>query len=144
MSFFTPRNLITDADGFTPPLAGGAVAVKYGNLTFENVAAAKAELFTLPEGAVIVGWLVNVTTAFNDAGTDLLDIGDGTTANKYANDLDLSSVGQIVTGFDPDEMYAALAAPVTFYGTYVGQNPPPSGDTATAGAATVAVFYITQ
>ncbi len=143
MSFFTSDQIITDADGFTPPLAGGTLAVKYGSLTFENGAANPAELFTLPEGAVIVGWLVNVTTAFNDTGTDVLDLGDGTTANRFANDLNVASAGQIVTGFDPDELFDALDAPTTIHATYVGENAGGVG-AASAGAATVAAFYITR
>jgi len=143
MSFFTSRNFIKDADGFTPPPAGGTLAVKYGGLTFENGAANPAELFTLPEGAVIVGWEVNVTAAFNDTGTDLLDIGDGTTANRFADNLDVASLGQIVTGYDPNELFVVLDVPVTVHATYMGQHAGGVG-AATTGAATVAVFYITQ
>jgi len=143
MSFFTSRNFIEDADGFTPPPAGGTLAVKYGSQTYENGADNPAELFTLPEGAVIVGWLVNVATAFNDTGTDGLDLGAGTTANRFANDLNVASTGQTVTGFDPDELFDALDAPTTIHATYVGENAGDTG-TASAGAATVAAFYITR
>jgi len=53
-------------------------------------------LFTLPANAVILYFLVDVDTAFNSSGTDFLDIGKSGNANFYANDVDLSAIGQIM------------------------------------------------
>lgn len=135
MPFKSPGVYVKDQDGFTPPDFGGGVAVKYRSVTFANSTA--VTLFTLPKGAVIVGWLVNITTAFNGTGADLLRIGRAGTANAYANDLDLASAVQLVTGFSPAEMFVALTADTAIQATYVNV----AAD-ASAGAATVCVKYI--
>ena len=135
MSFKNPGVYVKDQDGFTPPDFGGAVAVKYRAITFATMTA--VTLFTLPKGAVIVGWLVNITTAFNGTGADVLDIGLAGTANAYANDLDLTIAAQLVTGFDPSAMFIALTADTAIQATYVNV----AAD-ASAGAATVCVKYI--
>ncbi len=124
-----------DADGFAPAQHGGVVNVKFGTLTFANTTA-KA-LFTLPKSAEIVGWIVNVTTVFNSSGTDLLDIGDGTTADRFANDLVVSAAAQLVTGFDPDELFTPLTVDTTVYGKYIQ-----SVADATTGVCSIACLYI--
>lgn len=134
MTFNRSGNYPIDSDGFTPPTYGGPVAVKYGSFTRANVSGSAATLFTLPKGAVIVGWSVNITTAFNAAGNDYLDLGDGTTANRFANDLNLATATQVVTGFDPDELFVELTDETSVVATYVGDG--------AAGAATVCCFYI--
>lgn len=124
-----------DADGFAPPTFGGPVAVKYGRVTHADVAARK--LFNLPAGAVITGWLLNVSTPFNAGSGNVLDVGDGVTANRFADNLALGTAGQIVTGYDDDELFIQFTEEVPVYATYV-----PSGTTPTAGVATLAVFYM--
>ncbi len=141
MGFMTSGRGPHDADGFAPPTYGGPIAVKYGQVTYQNGAAAPATLFTLPKGAVIVGWMTNVVTPFNDSGTDVLDIGVTGTANRFADNLDVSSAGQIVTGYDDDELYVPLTGDTTVIGSYIGQNAGGAG-AATEGAATVAVLYM--
>lgn len=125
---------ILDDQSFAPPTYGGAEAVKYASVTFTDTTA--KSLFTLPKGAVITGWTVNVTTAFNGSGTDLLDIGT-TDADAFANDLDLSATGQIVTGFIPAAMFTALTEDTVVTATYTD-----SAEDADAGAAVVCVRYI--
>jgi hypothetical protein len=94
----------------------------------------------LPPYSVVVGGGVHVVTAFNDSGTDLLDvgfIGATTDADAYATLLTLAGVGFIVL----DE----LAATTNIMGTvehtvtclYSGQN-----SNATAGEAWVIVNYV--
>lgn len=124
----------TDSDGYGPPQYGGTVNCRYNTVYYYHEDD-KAYLFTLPAGAEIVGWSVNVVTAFN-GGTDVMDIGDYDTANKYADDLDITSAGQIVTGFDDDEMFAELSSETQFFAS------PSSGGTQSAGQANVAVFFI--
>lgn len=127
-------NYTQDEQQFGRPLLGGSIAVMYNTVAYTDTTA--KTLFVLPTGAVILQWLVNVTTAFNDSGTDLLDIG-GAAANTYANDLDVSATGQITAGYTAAQMFATpLTGPVTVTATYTGQN-----SNASAGAATVAVFY---
>lgn len=93
----------------------------------------------LPPGASVFAGGVHVVTAFNDSGTDTLDIGyiGGTTvAAAYASLLDVSAVGFIAA----DE----LASTTNIQGTvahtvtcrYNGQN-----TNATAGVADVTIAY---
>lgn len=92
----------------------------------------------LPAGAVIVKPMsgVHITTAFNDSGTDLLDIGTSANDDLFATDLDLSSAtflacDEAVGDFGP------LAADTTITATYTGQNA-----NASAGAAEIIICYI--
>lgn len=96
----------------------------------------------LPANAVVIGGGVMVTTAFNDSGTDTLDVGfqNGSATNDpnaYATLLDLSAVGFIAL----DELAATtnivstLDSDVTCI--YNGQN-----NNATAGAAEVIITYV--
>lgn len=93
----------------------------------------------IPAGASVTGGGVHVITAFNDSGTDALNvgyIGATTVAAAYGSSLDLSAVGYIVL----DE----LASTTNIQGTvehsvtcvYAGQN-----SNATAGTADVFIFY---
>ena len=131
----TPTPGVVVRDGFGPVQFGGAVNVRIGTLDYTDTAAKR--LFRLPKGAEIVGWTVNVPTAF-DAGTgNVLDLGDGVTPNRFANDLALGTAGQVVTGFAPDEIATPLAASADVYATYV-----PTGDAPTEGEAQVICSFI--
>lgn len=130
-------NIIPDEDGFGVPALGGVVNIKSGTVTFEDTTA--KTVFTLPAGAIPVLWLVNVTTAFNSSGTDLLDIGTTGSAAAFANDLDVSATGQIPNGFDPDELFVQRNADTPVLATYAQ-----SVADADAGAATIACFYIVK
>lgn len=99
-------------------------------------------LAKLPANASVVGGGVHVTTAFNDSGTDTMDIGFrlGSSTdddNAYATLLDLSAVGYIVL----DELAATTnikqtkETVVTF--RYNGQN-----SNASAGAARLIIEYV--
>jgi len=136
-NFTTPGRYYSSSDGFAPPNFGGTLAVMFNTVAYTDTTA-KA-LFTLPRGAVIVSVAVNVETAFNDTGTDLLDIGISTDADKYAVNLDVSSAGQIVTGFVASELLqfgTPLTADVTVQATYTGSNADPS-----AGLAQIVFTY---
>lgn len=76
----------------------GGVLVAFTNTVAYTDTAAK-NLFVLPSKAKIVSIHVDVTTAFNSSGTDLLDLGKTGTANHFKNDLDVSSAAQTVTGW---------------------------------------------
>lgn len=92
-------------------------------------------LFNLPPHSVILRFMVEVVTAFNDSGTDLLDIGSSGTADAYANDVDLSTAGQVIV----EESALGLTATrgvTEVFGKYSGQN-----SNATAGEARVSVVY---
>lgn len=98
--------------------------------------AGKVPLGTLPTGAIITGVLVKVTTAFNAATTNVLTVGTSGTAdlivgasdvNEAAADTTLSfaSVGYIAT--EDTQLFVKYAQ---------------TGTAATAGAATVIVFFV--
>jgi hypothetical protein len=92
------------------------------------------DLFTLPAGAILVGFVVNVTTAFDDSGgSDLLDLGDGTTADRFVADQDVGSTGLSLLA-SADE--SALSAATVVKGLYT------PGTGATAGAATITALYL--
>lgn len=48
-------------------------------------------LFTLPKGAVLLAMYAKIKTAFNDTGTDLLDIGDAADNARLVNDQSLAT-----------------------------------------------------
>lgn len=84
---------------------------------------------------VLRGYAV-VTTAFNDSGTDLLDIGTSADADGYATAIDLATIGVIET----DEMAVTdlySTSDITVTVTYTGQNA-----NATAGVAEIVIEYI--
>lgn len=94
----------------------------------------------LPPYSVVVGGGVHIVTAFNDSGTDVLDvgfIGATTDDDAYATDLTLAAVGFIVL----DELAATSnimgTVEHTVTATYAGQN-----SNATAGEAYVIVNYV--
>lgn len=95
----------------------------------------------LPPYSVVVGGGVHIVTAFNDSGTDYLDVGfvgATTDDDAYATDLTLAAVGFIVL----DELAATTnimgTVEHTVTATYAGQN-----SNATAGEGWVIVNYVT-
>lgn len=100
------------------------------------------DIGTIPANACVIGGGVHVTTAFNDSGTDTLDIGfragnSTDDPNAYATLLDLSAVGFIAV----DELAATTNIMQTqdciVTCTYNGQN-----NNATAGVGEVMITYV--
>ena len=93
----------------------------------------------IPANSQIVSVDVNVETAFNDTGADILEVGSSADTDLYVNDVDISAVGKIALGT------AALCANWKDIGTsdvrvgfiYNGAN-----NDASAGAATVTISYL--
>lgn len=106
----------------------GAVFAITGTVAYTDTTA--KTLFVLPAKTLVVAVHVDVTTAFNDSGTDVLDVGKVGTGNHFRNDLDVSSAGQTLTGWSNLGDVGASAVGVT--ATYAGQNA-----NASAGAARV-------
>ena len=123
---------ITAAAAAYVPISGDLLQAQRNTLAYTDTTA--KTLFTLPAGAVIVGFLINVSTLFNDSGTDLVDIGDGTTAERFVANYDVSSAG-LAWQASADE--AALVAETVVKGVYAGQNA-----NANAGAMTITCLYI--
>lgn len=133
---YTP--LITDG-GVIPgtaladPIQGAVYAVS-NTIAYTNTTA-KA-MFTIPDGAVPVEWVINVTTLFNDSGTDLLDIGVSGTQEKFAADVDVSSAGLKTTGVVLAQVGAVQSGAQAVTAIYAGQNA-----NANQGAAVVICRY---
>ena len=93
----------------------------------------------IPANSQIVSIEVNVETAFNDSGTDLLEIGSSADTDLYVNDVAISAVGKIALGT------AALCANWKDIGTSdikVGYIYNGANNDASAGAATVTINYL--
>lgn len=104
------------------------------DITFGDTLA--VDVGMLPSGSVMLPSIsgVHVSTAFNDSGTDLIDIGTSADGDLYATDLDASTVG-----FKPLDEAVSLrvATETTITVTYAGLN-----SNADAGAAQVVIAYI--
>lgn len=117
------------------PLAGGTPMFSHGYIDKDDTTA--KTLFTLPHGAVIVNFIVNVEVAFNAGDTNVMDIGKGATGNAIKNDLAVGSTGQTVTGWTVTELNTPLEEETAYTATYV-----PGGTAATTGKAHItAIWY---
>lgn len=94
----------------------------------------------IPAGASVVGGGVHIITAFNDSGTDTIDVGfvgSTTDADGYATLLTASAVGFIAL----DELAATTniqqSVDTTVTAVYNGQN-----GNSTAGVADVIIMYV--
>jgi len=95
---------------------------------------------TVPANSQIFQISVDVTTPFNAGTTNTVDLGDGTTANKYADALDVSSAARVLATSDVSQIPNLIdigTSDVTVVATYNQ-----TGTAATAGAATVTVLYL--
>jgi hypothetical protein len=93
----------------------------------------------IPANSQIVSVDVNVETAFNDSGADVLEVGSSADTDLYVNDTDISAVGSIAMGT------AALCANWKDIGTSdirVGYIYNGANNDASAGAATVTINYL--
>jgi hypothetical protein len=134
----------SEAPGYDDILTTTAAAAAYAALADSPLFAQRAtlaytdttakDLFTLPSGAILIGFVVNVTTGFDDTGTDLVDIGVDGTADRFVADMDVSSTGISLVASDDE---AALSADTVVQGIYAGGN-----TDAANGAATITAVYI--
>ena len=82
---------------------GHAVLTQSKLISF-NDAASAVDVCVLPAKSQILEIYVDVYTAFNSSGTDLLDIGVLGTADLFANDLDLSSAARLLGSSDVSQL----------------------------------------
>ena len=93
----------------------------------------------IPANSQIVSIEVNVETAFNDSGSDLLEVGSSADTDLYINDVSIAAIGKIALGT------AALCANWKDIGTtdiVVGYIYNGANNDASAGAATVTINYL--
>jgi hypothetical protein len=105
------------------------VDINFGDLT----SGADAPAIDLPRNAVIVGGSVVVVTPFNSATSDVLDVGDASSENRYVNDVNIHTAG--LTALVPTGFVTTTSEPsVTVRWTGVGAAP-------TAGQVRLSVQY---
>lgn len=112
----------------------GATYSLVASLAYTDAGTPKA-LFTIPDTAVIVQWIINVTTAFNSSGTDLVSIGVSGTAGKFALSVDVAATGLKTTGVVLTQVGNAQSGAQAVLGAYTQ---------GVADATTGALFIIVQ
>lgn len=139
---------ITATGGVVGALTGNSTGTHTGDVTgasgmtyiLSNTLAytdttAKA-MFTIPDGAVIVDWIVNVTTLFDSDGTDQVDIGVSGTQEKFAADIDVSTAGLKTSGIVAAEIGGVQSGAQAVTAIYAA-----GGSAASQGAATIICRY---
>jgi hypothetical protein len=118
---------------------GFVLMAQSGNVVFA-ADGTETVVATLPANSQIYQIAVDVTTAFDAGTTNTLDLGDGTTADKYADALALGSQARVLATSDVSQIGNLIdigTSDVDITATYNQ-----SGSAATAGAATVTVLYL--
>lgn len=90
----------------------------------------------LPANSHIIDIKVAVATAFDAGGADYIDIGDSSTANKFADNVNVASTGQASVTQAYVGSVLSTTAPTEIQAVYV-----PAGSTPTAGASYVTIVY---
>jgi hypothetical protein len=118
---------------------GFVLMAQSGNVVFA-ANGTETVVATLPANSQIYQIAVDVTTAFDAGTTNTLDLGDGTTADKYADALALGSQARVLATSDVSQIGNLIdigTSDVDITATYNQ-----TGTAATAGAATVTVLYL--
>ena len=118
---------------------GFVLMAQSANVVFE-ANATTTDIATLPANSQIFQITVDVTTVFNAATTNTLDLGDGSTADQYADALALGSLARVLATSDVSQIGNLIdigTSDITVTATYNQ-----SGTAATTGAATVTVLYL--
>jgi hypothetical protein len=118
---------------------GFVLMAQSGNVVFA-ADGTETVVATLPANSQIYQIAVDVTTAFNAATTNTLDIGDGTTADKYADALAAGAQARVLATSDVSQIGNLIDIGTSDVDITVTYNQ--SGTAATAGAATVTVLYL--
>lgn len=89
----------------------------------------------MPVDARLVGGAVTVATVFNGTGTDVLDVGDAGSANRYGNDINLEAAARTALTLTGAKTTAANKLRLTRV---------PGGSDATAGTIYLDVLYVIE
>ena len=118
---------------------GFVLMAQSANVVFE-ANGTTTDIATLPANSQIFQITVDVTTAFDAGSTNTLDLGDGSTADEYADALALGTLGRVLATSDISQVGNLIdigTSDVTVTATYNQ-----TGTVATAGACTVTVLYL--
>lgn len=105
-------------------------------ITFANFGSV-VDVGWIPGGSIIIGGGVQIQTAFNSSGTDLLDVGTVADDDGLATDLTLAAVG-----FLPLDELAAVTNIYLAADTKIIATPAQSVADATTGVAYVIILFI--
>jgi hypothetical protein len=131
-----PNEISSSRQRFGPPGLGGVVNVMFKAFAYGDTGIGTGEtLFTLPYTAEIVGYTLNIVTAFNGTVDNTLDFGITGTLTQFGQDFNAAATGQASTGFAAAAMFTPLTTETPFLVTYRGTTP-------SAGAGVIAVFYV--
>jgi len=89
----------------------------------------------MPGSARIIGGALNITTVFDSATSDTIDVGDGTTAARYLAALDVTALGRTV--LVPDQLDNDTSGTSAVFLEWTGVGAVPS-----AGAGFLEVEYV--
>lgn len=123
---------IGQAEAFGNAVVAQSALLNYTNTTAKN-------LFVIPANSQVLDVYVDVLTAFNSTGTDLVDIGVAGTSDLFADALDVSSAGRKLGSSDVSQLLNyddTGTAQITVQGLYVQ-----SVADASAGNARVTIVY---
>jgi hypothetical protein len=135
----TITNTIGTTVGTNVANVGFVLMAQSANVVFE-ANGTTTDIATLPANSQIFQITVDVTTAFDAASTNTLDLGDGSTADQYADALALGSLARVLATSDVSQIGNLIdigTSDITVTATYNQ-----TGTVAAAGACTVTVLYL--
>jgi hypothetical protein len=113
------------------------VRVKQGKLSYKDTA--QRSLFQLPPAARILDFYIDVTEAFDDTGTDQVDVGTKALATNFVTAADVSTQAWLSGALVAKTNLGQYAnAPTEIFGRYTGSNA-----NSAHGQATVYCLYAT-
>jgi len=135
----TIRNTTGTTVGTNVTNTGFVLMAQSANVVFE-ADGTTTDIGTLPANSQIFQITVDITTAFDAGSSNTLALGDGSTADQYANALALGTLGRVLATSDISQVGNLIdigTSDITVTATYTQ-----TGSAATAGAATVTVLYL--
>ena len=135
----TIRNTTGTTVGTDKANVGFVLMAQSGNVVF-GANGSTTVVATLPANSQIYQIAVDVTTAFNAGTTNTLDVGDGVTADKYADALAAGAQARVLATSDVSQIGNLVDIGASDVDVTVTYNQ--TGTAATAGAATVTVLYL--
>jgi hypothetical protein len=118
---------------------GFVLMAQSGNVVF-GANGSTTVVATLPANSQIFQITVDITTAFDAGTTNTLDIGDGSTADLYADALAAGAQARVLATSDVSQIGNLIDIGTSDVDVTVTYNQ--TGTAATAGAATVTVLYL--
>lgn len=138
MPFVQTSNYVNDGTGHVPPKLGGTLAVLRGTITHEDTSA--TTLFTLPQGAIVADYYLNVSENFNDSTTDVISVGTSDSGTAIIDTADVSSTTVLRFGGTDTAEFAQVTEQTDIVAVYAGGT----GDADQGIAEFVCFYYLFQ